>query len=227
MMQSYRWLTSVIALLASLSVAGTALAKEGFYASLAGAYALPSDSELSEAAGWTTLELKNGFAFQGAVGYGWPGGLRIEAELGWRRFETDRFSGLVIPDLYPPDSISIDDVSLDGSLNSLSLMANGVLSFAVDVVQPYLGVGLGVARHSLTWDETTISIAGVQLPFEGLSDDDVVLAFQAMLGVGYPISDHAEIHVGYRYFGTRDFHIDDVESTYGTHSVEAGVLFRF
>lgn len=57
-----------------------------------------------------------------------------------------------------------------------------------------------------------------------------MFAYQAMAGVGYPMSDSTEIRGGYRYFATGDGEFEDVSgirASYGTHSFEAGVVFRF
>ena len=47
-------------------------------------------------------------------------------------------------------------------------------------------------------------------------------------GVGYALSDNAEVRLGYRYFGTSkaDFG-GGSETTYGAHNFELGLLYRF
>ena len=44
------------------------------------------------------------------------------------------------------------------------------------------------------------------------------IAYQALAGVAYPMSEAAEIRLGYRYAKASD---------YGSHNIEAGILFRF
>ena len=102
-------------------------------------------------------------------------------------------------------------------------MANGYYSFEAGVLRPYIGGGIGLVRHDGTLRE--LSASGVQTA--EYDEDDTVLAYQAMIGIAYPMSEASEVRLGYRYFGTADADFDGTEVSYGTHNIEAGFLFRF
>ena len=151
------------------------------------------------------IELESGMGLLIAVGAGDDVGLRGELELGYRKLDWGKFK--------------LDDggeFDANGDYTTLSFMANGVYAFAFeasDWMRPYVGVGLGLARHSAT-DDTT-------------DTDDTVFAYQGMAGVGFPLSEKMEARVGYRYFATADADFDGTEASYGSHSIEAGIRFHF
>ena len=221
---------ALAALLTVPLLPGAAMAQDadsGFYASLRGAYAIPIDSRVSEKAATSTfsstLEAKSGFAFMAALGYGVAENLSVELELGYRNFSFSKFKGLTVS-----GGSSIDGkLPVEGSVNTLSLMANGVFSGRIWQVKPYIGVGIGVARHSGKFDAQTFGSGNDAIDYPGASDTAFAFAYQAMAGVGYPLSDAAEIQVGYRYFATGRARFDNTQATYATHNFEAGVLFRF
>ena len=128
----------------------------GFYASMSGAYAIPTDSTVSEKflghSLSSKLEAKSGFALMAAFGYVVSENLSVEAELGYRNFRFSKFKGLDI-------SGPIDGkFPVKGSISTLSLMGNGVFSARIWEVKPYFGAGLGMARHSGRFDRQTIEI---------------------------------------------------------------------
>ena len=60
------------------------------------------------------------------------------------------------------------------------------------------------------------------------STTSYVVAYQAMTGIAVPVSDAAaEVRLGYRWFATGKGKIGSDRFSYGTHNVEAGVLYRF
>ena len=216
-----RWPRSLVCALA-LALAPTAATAEwsdSLYLSLGGLYLLPTESDYaveSEDGGETytskeTLELESGMGFLIAVGAGDDVGLRGELELGYRKLDWDKFKS--------------DGSDADGDYTTLSFMANGIYAFeASDRMRPYVGVGLGLARHSATnEDEEDGPLFDV---------DDTVFAYQGMVGLGFPLSEKTEARVGYRYFATADadygIDVNQIKgASYGTHSIEAGIRFRF
>ena len=48
-----------------------------------------------------------------------------------------------------------------------------------------------------------------------------------MAGIGYALSDNAEVRLGYRYFATGKADFNGDEFSYGTHNFEIGLLYRF
>lgn len=202
-------------------------ADSGFYGSLRGAYAIPIDSKVSEeAAGLTfssTLESKSGFAVMAALGYGVSENLSVELEFGYRNFGFSKFEGVTVSG----GSSIAGKLPIEGSISTLSLMANGIFSTRIWEVKPYVGAGIGVARHSGKFDEQTFGSGNDAIEYPGASDTAFAFAYQAMAGIGYPLSDATEIQVGYRYFATGKAKFDNTQASYGTHNFEAGVLFRF
>ena len=211
-----RW--TLAALLACVLTPSSAIAQwsDSLYLSLGGLYVLPTDSAYAgefEDGGETytfkgDLELESGMGFLIAVGAGDDVGLRGELELGYRKLDFDKSK--------PDDGGEFD---VDGDYTTLSFMANGIYAFeASDWLRPYVGVGLGLARLSYT------EVIEDEPDGEG---DDTVFAYQGMLGVGFPLSEKTEARMGYRYFATADADFDELEASYGTHSIEAGIRFRF
>jgi len=77
---------------------------------------------------------------------------------------------------------------------------------------PQVGKLLGHRRHRTT--------AG----YAHSADGHLVEAAER---VGFPLSEKMEARAGYRYFATADADFDGVEASYGSHSIEAGIRFRF
>lgn len=57
------------------------------------------------------------------------------------------------------------------------------------------------------------------------STDETALAYQGIAGVGFPLSEESEDR--YRYFATAEVDYDGDEASYDTHSIDAGIRFRF
>jgi opacity protein-like surface antigen len=86
-------------------------------------------------------------------------------------------------------------------------------------IQPYIGAGVGVAVHTLTITDAIPGTGDVR--FE---EDAAAFAFQALIGVSVPVTDHFFITLGYRFFGSSDFDVigETVDSFYA-HTIEAGI----
>ena len=220
-------------LLAVALMPAAAMAQFGprsFYASVSGLYVIPTDSDVSETIEGITvsssLKMDGGIGLLVAIGYGADVGLRGEVELGYRKAGLDKFDGLTVR--AEGESLSLDgELSVDGDVNTMSLMANGIVAFEAWKLRPYIGVGIGLARHDGTFDEQTFTIGDTKYTTSKSSDDDIVIAYQGMAGVSYPMSEAAEVRLGYRYFATGDADFDGLKASYGTHNIEAGILFRF
>ena len=213
---------AILSVLALAPASAFAQSNEGFYASIGGLYVMPMEASPSYAEAGVEITAKvpldSGPAFVAAVGYETSGPLRGELELGYRSSSWDKFKGLS----------GSSDVDIPGDLTTTSLMANGILSFGEAWrFKPYVGAGLGFARHSASIDAATPTVGSETLGVEGSSDDDTVFAHQLMLGVAYPLSDAAEVRLGYRYFGTGEGDFDGIKMDYGSHNLEVGVRFRF
>jgi len=98
----------------------------------------------------------------------------------------------------------------DGSLDTMSLLFNGYYDFQTDLgFTPYIGAGIGLARH----DDDDV--------------DDTVFAYQGTIGFALPISDVMDFDAAYRYFATEDPDFDGVEIDYDSHNITLGLRFKF
>ena len=219
-------------LFAALALApGIAAANEGgAYVSVGGLYVMPNDSDLSYTQGDLELAaaapLDGGPGFTAAIGYGVPNGLRAELEFGYRSSSWSKYEDLRAT--YGGETHDLDDEDSEGDVTTLSLMVNGTMVFDTSSgLSPYVGAGIGFAKHEVSGEEAEATVQGTTHELESFSEDDTVLAYQAMVGVTYPISENAEARLGYRYFATSEAEFDDFKADYGSHSVELGILFRF
>ena len=220
--------------LASSLVANAATAQDsagGTYMSVSGLYVVPTDSEWSESLEGVTfstdVEWDAGFGLLFAYGFGTEDGLRGELEVGYRTADVDKLKGISAASGGVEVSDEDFELGLDGDMTTLSLMGNGFYSFGEGQLRPYIGAGIGLARHDATIDEQTVTSEGEEYEIPELSGDDIVFAFQAMAGVGYAMSETTEVRLGYRYFATGDADFDGSEVSYASHNFEAGVLIRF
>ncbi len=226
-----RAFTRALAALAILTTAAPANAANDFYLSLSGLYFVPTDSTVSTTVDnlkiESDLKMDSGMGFAAAVGYGATVGLRGEIELSYRSADWDRFSGLKLSS--GGQSVSFDGtLPVEGSTTATGLMANGYVTLeAWEQFCPYFGAGIGMAQIDATFDEQTYTVDGTDYTFAKASSDDTVVAYQIMLGVGYPLGDSAEARLGYRYFGTGEAEFEGIKAGLSSHNVEAGLLFRF
>ena len=143
--------------------------------------------------------------------------LRVELEGAYRPLDVDGAKGVLL------NSAPVD-VGLSGELDTWSLMVNAHYEMSLGAARPYLGAGLGVARHDgeLTLSSPLlVSVLGTNSVRE--SGDDTVFAYQFMAGLGFEVSDNVTLFGGYRYMGTDDMEIEAFTASYGTHAIEAGL----
>ena len=225
-----RWALAALLPFAVAPHAVKAQEDSSFYGSVSGMYVVPRDSELSQTiddVGLSAeLELDGGFGFTAAAGYGGETGPSGEIEFGYRSVDINALKGISASAQGVTVSVP-GEISVDGDVTTLSLMANGIYVFEAGNFRPYFGGGLGLVRHDATMDAQTVEFEGQVLPVDETSDDDVVFAYQAMAGVSFPISEGAEIRAGYRYFATAESDFDGTKTSYGTHNFEVGMVFRF
>ncbi len=229
-----RWAVVVATAAAIVCLGGTGMAQDregGFYASMTGLLSLPRDTQRKEELDGHALthgySMKNGMAFVVAGGYILPSGLRTELELGFRRTEFDKLRKIEIrgPDR---NAVAHRALTVDGRFTTFSVMANATYGAELAGFRPYVGGGVGLARHQAKIDSIAYE-AGSDLPAAsiGFSENATVFAFQLMAGIGYPLSEQAEMWLGYRYFETADADFRVSEMTFSTHNFELGLLYKF
>ena len=217
--------------LAAVLVATSALADDAqtqWYGSVTGMRTMPSDSgaELGTALGTVAgdIELSDEMGFALAVGFETTGGQRVELEAAFRSSDIEGASGVRLNSIPVPSGYR-----LSGDMDTWSLMVNVRQVIDVGPVRPYVGGGLGFARH----DGTAALAVGPLPPLlpAGLagveSGHDTVFAYQFMAGVEVDMAEGATLFGGYRYMGTADLEIERLTASFDTHAIEAGVRIRF
>ena len=162
-----------------------------------------NDSTLSEPGGLSSeLSTDPGFGFMAAVGNNFDG-LRGEVEIAYRTNDMDEFSFGGFSD------------SVNGDITSIALMGNLLADLPLsERVRPFLGAGIGLAN--------------VEANSGDLGDaDDTIFAYQAIAGLGFPLTHVTTLDLQYRYFATTDANFDGTDVEYQTHNFFAGLRFDF
>ena len=228
--------SSIAGLLAvSLLSSASALANDAervWYGSLTGLHNMPSDSEaelgtrsLGTIGGDLELSDETGFAL--AIGFETGDAQQVELEVAFRSSDIEGASGVRVASQPVPAGY----YRMTGDVDTWSLMMNARQLFDVDVgsVRPYIGGGVGFARHD---GAAALAIPPIPslLPtgLEGKdSGDDTVFAYQFMAGVEVELAEGARLFGGYRYMATTDLEIERLTASYHAHAIEAGIRIRF
>ncbi len=157
------------------------------------------------------VEYKTGHSGGLELGYAYSGNPRVAVEMGFIDAKFKSLSRVV------KDSADVDVLNLKDST-----ALYGMLNFYYDLVAempfcPYIGGGIGLARHKLSSAEPKYS-----------------LSYQAKAGVTVPLSPGFRVYGGYKYIGITQgdgFSVLDVSSQtvslklpYRSHSFELGVI---
>ncbi|HEY1506373.1 MAG TPA: OmpA family protein [Stellaceae bacterium] len=201
----------------ALGMALSALGAAGGYAQVVGSdepYTGPNGPYLRAEGGWSHLnDMKgqgasglnfgskedDGFMAGGAAGWKF-GQLRVELGLDFSGYDVDSIrvngDGGLGTRLHTL-SLTGATTSPSGRVHVLDGMVNALWDFRTGTpFVPYIGIGVGMASVSLD----SFSVGG-----RPLSDsNDVVFAYQPMVGVRYHVTDAIAIGAEYRYFATVD-----------------------
>ena len=157
------------------------------------------------------LSFDNGGVATFAVGTSIGDAGRIEVELASRVNDFDEAEW---------DDYGSWDV--DGEVTTGSFMVNAYYDFKNEGrFTPFIGGGLGFANIEHDIDD----IGG----FDGTNfkDDDDVMAYQMMLGLGFAATEELSIDLQYRFFGTEDPELDGDDVEYQTHNIMLGLRYSF
>ena len=205
---------------ASANAQVSSVADSNRYLFIGGALTAPRDSSVnySGTAPFTyDLGFDYGLAWLAAAGVAVSDDLAVEVEFGYRSLDFDEAKNISsLPGLTDP---TIGDISTS------SLMINGIYSIKSLNLDPYIGAGLGVARHKAEYPQQFLGPSDTPLP--ALVATDNALAYQLMFGIRMPVSDGVSLRAGYRYFGTGKVKTPETVSTYGVHNFESGLIFHF
>ena len=136
------------------------------------------------------------------LGYGFGNGFRLETTFGYRggELETSRvINGATVA--AAPSAIGLAYApGGSGNVDIYDLMFNGLYDFNPNgAVQPYIGAGIGMAKvnaRATNFRAGVVTPGGIQTyDANGFNDDDSGLAYQALAGIGYDISEIGRAHV--------------------------------
>ncbi len=191
---------------------GTAIASP-WYVQAHGEFTWMEDTDLDiGGAKAGDLEYDLEYAAGATLGYDFQP-FRVEIEAMYREADFDDLANSVVA-----------PAGFGGSIETYTAMVNAY--YDIDTGSnwaPYVGAGLGVAQHE--FDSITIQT----------SDEDTVLAYQAMAGISYNFSDYPAITIGggYRFFGTQSPEFSDRTGTkveldnYAGHNLEYFIRWNF
>ena len=181
------------------------------------------------------LDLGSAPSLSGAFGYRWAN-LRLEGFAAWRRHGADSFGAakLVAADLDTGATATLTGVGgfkvpVSGDATTITALVNGIVDIDFNLpVVPFLGAGLGVAHVSV--NDVRGSFGGVR--FRLTDDTDMVLAYQALGGLAFPITDEITVEAQYRYQTMTDPEFTDslggsFDLENDSHNFEVGLRLNF
>ena len=219
--------TTVVALIAATLASANAFAEgtdRRWYGSLTALYDMPSDSGTQLDLRVGTIDgdilLSDELAFALALGLRTQIGLRVELEVASRSSDIDGASGVRLDGVPVPGV-----VSLSGGLKTWTLMANLLSAFGDGSYRPYIGAGVGFARHdgdaTLAFPPQSGGTSGTE------SGDDTVVAYQVMAGIEGDVGENMTVFAGLRHLGSGDLEIETLTADYKTTSIDVGVRLEF
>jgi opacity protein-like surface antigen len=208
---------------ATLAIAQPVLADNVTYLGLRGSYAYTEETE-AEATGFVgDVSFDHAFAGSVLIGKFLGPDVRIEGELMFAHSESDDFQ--VTQDTVNIVPLTGQTFPLSGDVDVIAPMFNVLLELPIEgtSIDLYYGGGVGGAHLDVNASSAAAGIA--------IDDDAWAFAYQFMAGATAPIADGVEGQLGYRYFGTTDFTVDDpvlgdFDMNLTNHHVEIGLLFR-
>lgn len=161
-------------------------------------------------------DVDDGWSIGGGIGYYLMRGFRVDATLDYR-MDND-FSALL------PPPAALPDAAFTGEIDSLVGLVNFYYDFDMGHrITPYVGVGVGFARHSASGDD--------------IKGSDTTFAWALMAGADIDLREGWKLDVGYRYLDmgdaqfddrkngvpAKDFTLDDLEA----HEIRVGLRYSF
>lgn len=172
-------ITKTVALAALMAgAAGVANATEGWYGRADLGYSTGGEFDITTS-GWNygAPDLEAEMTQHLGLGYAFQNGLRLEGEVGHRWNELE----------------STPSLDSGGDIHAWSAMLNLFYDFnRGSRVNPYIGVGVGGVRLNMNGADSAPP------PVFSFDDEDTVLGYQAMIGLGIGITEQLTLDVGYR-----------------------------
>lgn len=197
----------LIAASVTLQVQSAEAQDSGFYLRAFGGASLLTDTDVTGAV-TGSASFGTGPIVGAAFGYDYPDSpVRSEVEFAYRSGEADAFGA-----------------GATGDFASTTFMLNGYYDFATTSrLRPYLGAGVGYVT------EIDFDISGGGAP--GEYSDRGGVAWQAMAGVAYAVSDRVSLSTELRYFDAGNRTLTStggsIAADYATVETIVGLSFRF
>ncbi|MEX0810258.1 MAG: outer membrane beta-barrel protein [Dongiaceae bacterium] len=213
--------TAAAATIAAVQMPADAAA-DGFYVGAMGGFGWTQEVEGDYTYGGgpfsADLDTDTGFVLGIAGGYGFDFGGRAELEFAYRSNDLDKIT-------FGAGSAS----SINGDINVYSLMTNFWYDFDIGSgFMPYAGGGIGMAW--VTSNDWQYSGGPVHS-----DDSDTAFAYQLGTGVNYAFNETLTLGLGYRFFGTTGFELENTYpaatdydyDAYYNHSVLLNLIVNF
>ncbi|MDD2900541.1 MAG: outer membrane beta-barrel protein [Desulfuromonadaceae bacterium] len=178
------------------------------YVGASAGFTLPGDSTVTDADGISAdVTYDPGLSLSGFVGHEFGMGLRLEGEVNYKKTSVDKFK-------------LAGTTSTPGSdFESLGIMANAYYDFLTNRnFTPYAGGGIG-------FSSATMSSADVNGQRMWNSDNATAFAYQVGLGCSVMIDRRTAFDLGYRYYATGDYKIDQVTTKVNSHNIMLGLKY--
>lgn len=116
----------------------------------------------------------------------------------------------------------------DAAMGSVSFLLNGIYAFLPSApIHPYVGAGIGFANVGINNARAPRSGA----PDDYIDDEDIVFAYQLIVGAEYNLFENGALYAGYHYLATSDPEFEGRYNTYTaeyvTHNIAAGFRYSF
>ncbi|MBA4162454.1 MAG: hypothetical protein C0515_10365 [Novosphingobium sp.] len=164
----------------------------------------------------------------GIVGYD-LGRFRVEGEVSWRKTNAESLFSVV----RIPDNTALSPTSPTGNFNTVfskisagSLMLNGLVDVGNDdSFQAFAGGGVGLAQVKGQYSINRLGPGWID-------DSSTGFAWQALAGVRYPVSNHIDMGLKYRFFNVGNVEWVDtgsraVETRFRSHSLMFTLGYNF
>lgn len=165
----------------------------------------------------TGFSMEDGVASGASIGRYFYRQGRVELEYTYRDNAVGEFQQFTYSDDLSTPQINdtlIAAITLpaDGSVESSSLVVNFLFDFkprTVGCMNAYAGGGIG----GVAVDGDAVSV-GTTFVF-----DDAALAFQGIAGINYPVRDRLDLFTEYRYLGSDNVRVDQIDGAGNTTSL--------
>lgn len=201
-------LTSTVLCLLLLATSNVFAGPIRSYVGASAGIVLPINSSASDLNGTSgDISYTPGFSLSGLVGHEFGMGLRIEGEINYKNTDVDKLK------------LAGMTRDLNSDFRSIGMMANAYYDFLVSRnFNPYVGVGLGFANVNMS----SADVNGSRI---WNSDNATAFAYQVGFGGSIMINRSAAFDLGYRYYGTSDYKIDQSTMNFNSHNILLGLKY--